>query len=74
MKKKPPFSWTQPCCAECWVGLKLKTGMKVVVAGTHDPFTFPAFCCFCRVEVPRETAYSIRVNPGAVPYPTVRKS
>lgn len=66
-KKRPPFSWTQPCCPECWVGLTLKTGRA-----QSDNST--AFCCFCRREIGRvETVYQLRVNPGTVPYPTVRK-
>ena len=65
-EKRAPFSWTQPCCPECWVGLKLKTGRPA-------PFLFPAFCCFCRTEIPEGKAHSIRLNPGTVPYPTIKK-
>lgn len=63
---RPPFAWTQPCCAECWVGLKLKTGRPQDRNG-------PAFCCFCRTEIKTEAVHTLRVNPGTVPYPTVRK-
>ena len=68
--KKPPFAWTQPCCVECWTGLKLKTGRadtSVNRSGTH-------FCCFDRREIlPSQGLYMLRINPGTVPYPTVRK-
>lgn len=72
-KIKVSYAWVQPCCPRCWKGLVLKTGMKVIPAGIHDPFSFPALCCYCRAEMYREDAYSIRVNPGAVPYPTLKK-
>lgn len=64
--KRPPFSWTQPVCPECWVGLKLKTGREA-------PFLVPSFCCFCRSDISEGKAYAIRINPGTVPYPTLRK-
>ena len=65
--KKKVYSWTQPCCPECWNGLKLKTGRAHSDTGT-------AFCCFCRREIGRaETKYMLRINPGSVPYPTVEK-
>lgn len=69
-KKRPPYSWTQPCCAECWIGLKLKTGrVKLDDANTY-------FCCFCRQEINTSKSnmlYMLRLNPGTVPYPTLRK-
>lgn len=64
--KRPPFSWTQPCCPECWVGLKLKTGRPTT---RHLPY----FCCFCRSDITTTMVNMIRVNPGTVPYPTLRK-
>jgi hypothetical protein len=66
-KSRAPFSWTQPCCSECWVGLKLKTGRPTDDHGT------PFFCCYCRQGLDGDMRYLIRVNPGAVPYPTLRK-
>lgn len=66
-KKRAPFSWTQPVCVQCWVEIKLKTGRAA------DPGTV-AFCCFCKTEIPaKDGRYNIRLNPGTVPYPTVRK-
>lgn len=67
--KRPPFSWTQPCCPECWIGLVLKTGRPTNEGGVF-------FCCFCRTEASVDlgnTVYMLRVNPGTVPYPTLRK-
>jgi hypothetical protein len=68
-KKRAPFSWTQPVCMECWNGLKLKTGRlnQQLKLKTH-------FCCFCRKEISQGVdTYGLRINPGTVPYPTVRK-
>jgi len=68
-KSKPTaFSWTQPCCIECWNAIKLKTGR------IHDkPGHY--FCTYCRVQVdvPTSHVYMVRVNPGTVPYPTIKK-
>lgn len=67
VKGRAAFSWTQPVCVRCWVDLVLKTGR----AADPDPV---AFCCFCRDEIPAGNGrYDIRLNPGTVPYPTVRK-
>ncbi|AZS06638.1 hypothetical protein SEA_JACOREN57_62 [Mycobacterium phage JacoRen57] len=67
-KKRPPFSWAQPCCTECWNGLKLKTGRP------GPPSDGTVFCCYCRAQIPEGGGvYTIRLNPGTVPYPTVRK-
>ena len=64
-EKNKSFSWTQPCCEECWDGLKLKTGrLTPSIHGT---------CCFCKNELDTDKRYTIRVNPGSVPYPTVEK-
>ena len=64
--KRPPFAWRQPCCPECWVGLKLKTGRK-------DDSLANVFCCFCKQDINAGSAYLLRLNPGTVPYPTLRK-
>lgn len=66
VKSKPTaFSWTQPCCEECWDGIKLKTGRLTPEAeGT---------CCYCKNELDTDKRYHVRVNPGTVPYPTIRK-
>lgn len=67
MASKTKYSWTQPCCAECWVGLELKTGRPAVESS-------PArFCCYCRSDIPAGKGYSLRVNPGNTPYPTTKK-
>lgn len=63
--KRPPFAWTQPCCSECWTGLKLKIGRPQGSDAQH--------CCFCRVFIGAGEIYHLRVNPGTVPYPTLRK-
>lgn len=66
--QKTKYSWTQPCCPDCWNSLKLKTGRA-------DPsITSVAFCCFCKRQIGRaETIYMLRINPGTVPYPTIKK-
>ncbi len=69
-KKAGPvkYSWTQPCCLICWQGLKLKIG-KVNEQLTDDHVA----CCYCRVDIARGvTTYAIRINPGSVPYPTLK--
>ena len=67
--KRPPFSWAQPCCVDCWIRLKLKTGrIKPDWKRRH------LHCCFCRKDIPKLVdTYEIRINPGTVPYPTLRK-
>jgi hypothetical protein len=66
VKRPSNWSWTQPCCAECWVALRVKIGLPA-------PLTLHAFCCYCRAEITDGKGYNIRINPGAVPYPTVKK-
>lgn len=63
--KRPPFAWRQPVCTECWVGLKLKTG-RLERSDAHH-------CCFCREFIGAGEIYILRINPGTVPYPTIRK-
>lgn len=41
--KKKNFSWSQPCCDECWDGLKLKTGRLTP--------NIEGICCFCKNEL-----------------------
>lgn len=66
-KKLPPFAWRQPICVQCWVDLVLKTGQSVPPGNVE-------FCCFCRKEIAADDGrYHIRLNPGTVPYPTLRK-
>lgn len=68
-KRRPPFAWKQPVCTQCWVEIKLKTGRldNELKHATH-------FCCFCRKDIPQGVdTYAIRLNPGTVPYPTLRK-
>lgn len=65
-KKRAPFSWTQPCCAECWQGLVLKTGKPTKSSDAR-------FCCYCRSDIEGGKGYDLRVNPGNTPYPTLRK-
>lgn len=65
-KTRAPFSWTQPCCAECWQGLKLKTGKPTKSSAVR-------FCCYCRSNIDAGKGYDLRVNPGNTPYPTQRK-
>lgn len=65
-EKKPAFSWGQPVCAECWTSIKVKIGTKVNNRKQQ-------FCCYCRAGISAGEAYLQRVNPGAVPYPTLRK-
>jgi hypothetical protein len=51
------------------VEIKLKTGRldNELKHATH-------FCCFCRKDIPQGVdTYAIRLNPGTVPYPTLRK-
>lgn len=61
------YSWTQPVCSECWNGLKLKTGRPTLDHSTAYS------CCFCKQELDGDDRYMIRINPGAVPYPTLVK-
>lgn len=66
VKSKPQaFSWTQPCCNDCWEGIKLKTGRQI------DDINEALSCCYCKAEM--VGGYKVRVNPGTVPYPTIRK-
>ncbi len=68
VKSKPSaFSWTQPACDECFEAVKLKTGRRHKV-------DHPQVCCYCKAACPStaEVAH-VRVNPGTVPYPTIRK-
>ncbi|UOW93140.1 hypothetical protein SEA_NOSHOW_73 [Mycobacterium phage NoShow] len=67
--KRPPFAWKQPVCTKCWVDIKLKTGNIDKAAKMQHHF-----CCFCRADIMQGVdTYMIRLNPGTVPYPTVRK-
>ena len=63
--KRKSFSWSQPCCDECWDGLKLKTGRLTP--------SISGICCFCKNELDTDRRYTIRVNPGSVPYPSKEK-
>lgn len=66
VKSKPQaFSWTQPACEECYDAIKLKTG--------HKKESDQQNCCYCREAIPGGQIPFIRVNPGTVPYPTIRK-
>ena len=66
-KSKPSaFSWSQPVCDECHPKIKLKTGR------VHPDFP-KSTCCFCNQPMVAGDTYVIRLNPGTVPYPTIRK-
>lgn len=63
---KTKWSWTQPCCSECWVGMTVKIGK-------HAAALANAFCCYCRADITGGSGYLVRVNPGSVPYPTMKR-
>ena len=65
-KKRPPFAWGQPVCPECWVGMKVKIGRPMKNEKKQA-------CCHCRSDIAIDKAYLQRINPNAVPYPTIRK-
>lgn len=66
-KKRPPFSWAQPVCSQCWVGMKVKIGrLAPSLKGAQ-------FCCYCRDQIQAGEVYLQRINPNATPYPTLRK-
>lgn len=66
MASKQAFSWTQPVCSGCWGNLKIKTGREA-------PDSTNELCCFCSTPIKPGHGFHIRVNPGSVPYPTIRK-
>lgn len=59
------LSWTQPCCASCW--LDLNPGRKP----TRMFHAEPEQCCHCGAET-SEGIY-IRVDPVQVPFATRKK-
>ena len=68
-KADKKYAWAQPVCTDCWTRLVHKTGrIKVSWKLKH------LFCCFCRKDIPQGVdTYEIRLNPGTVPYPTIKK-
>lgn len=70
MAKKAKLSWGQPVCAECWAGMTVKIGRPAdkELRGVKN-----AHCCYCKKETSAGKAFIQRVNPNAVPYPTLAK-
>lgn len=65
-KKKSNFAWGQPVCPECWENMSVKIGRPMKNAEEQS-------CCYCRATIGVGEAHVQRVNPNAVPYPTIEK-
>lgn len=63
------FAWGQPVCLECWEGLKVKIGRADnELTAEHQT------CCYCKSEIKKGvTTHIQRINPNAVPYPSILK-
>lgn len=65
MSEAVRYSWTQPCCEECWV--ERNPGREPVRLRVAELET----CVYCGRNV-RSGIY-VRVNPATVPHPTLEK-
>lgn len=62
----PRYSWTQPCCEECWAERNPnREPTRLRVAELEA-------CVYCGHNV-RSGIY-VRVNPATVPHPTLEKN
>ena len=66
--KRPAFAWMQPVCSTCWFLLIVKIGRRTADSDGAVQ------CCYCKHQIKeKEPVFLQRVNPGAVPYPSIVK-
>ncbi len=66
--KRPRFSWGQPVCVKCWTNLIVRIGRRTADSDGA------VICCYCSTQVKEgDPVFLQRVNPGAVPYPSLVK-
>lgn len=64
---KVKYSWMQPVCESCAGNITVKIG-RVEVGREEEQ------CCYCNNTTEKgEPVFIQRVNPGAVPYPSILK-